>query len=82
MGCSVFTRPSSISGKPVSSEMSLTAMPESRSSLAVPPVETELDPQAGELAGEVGQAGFVGDAEDGAVDFGSGGRHVASGMGK
>src|SRR5579864_2877453 len=38
-GCSVLTRPSSISGKPVSSEMSFTGMLESRSSLAVPPVE-------------------------------------------
>src|SRR5882762_226067 len=40
MGWSVLTRPSSISGKPVSSEMSLTLMPASRSSFAVPPVET------------------------------------------
>src|SRR6185437_13399335 len=40
----VFTRPSSISGKPVRSEMSLTLTPESRSSLAVPPVETSSTP--------------------------------------
>src|SRR5882724_13557909 len=40
MGCRVLTRPSSISGKPVSSEMSLTEIPASRRSLAVPPVET------------------------------------------
>src|SRR5258708_31495402 len=38
-GCSVFTRPPSISGQPVKSETSRTAIPASRSSLAVPPVE-------------------------------------------
>src|SRR5437868_9049982 len=39
-GCSVFTRPSSISGKPVSAATSFTSMPLSLSNLAVPPVET------------------------------------------
>src|SRR5579859_3867172 len=39
LGCSVLTRPSSISGKPVISEISLTLTPDSRSNLAVPPVE-------------------------------------------
>src|SRR6185312_1258630 len=39
LGCSVLTRPSIISGKPVSSEMSETARPASRNALAVPPVE-------------------------------------------
>src|SRR5450631_4490446 len=48
-GCSVLTRPSSISGNPVSSEMSFTAMPESRNSLAVPPVETSSTPKATSL---------------------------------
>src|ERR1700723_6285 len=44
LGCKVLTRPSSISGNPVSSEISFTAMPESRSSLAVPPVEISSTP--------------------------------------
>src|SRR5262245_57540819 len=39
-GCSVFTLPSIISGKPVSSETSRTARPASASALRVPPVET------------------------------------------
>ena len=38
-GCSVFTRPSIISGNPVYSEISITAMPFSFSNLQVPPVE-------------------------------------------
>src|SRR4051812_721019 len=43
-GCSVFTRPSIISGNPVRSEMSSTVSPASRSALAVPPVETSSTP--------------------------------------
>ena len=39
-GCSVLTRPSSISGKPVSSDTSRTVSPCSRSRRAVPPVDT------------------------------------------
>src|SRR6218665_1028706 len=39
-GCSVFTRPSSISGKPVCSATSVTGRPASASSLAVPPVDS------------------------------------------
>src|SRR6266478_4761076 len=39
LGCRVFTRPPNISGQPVKSETSRTAIPDSRSSLAVPPVE-------------------------------------------
>jgi len=38
-GCSVFTRPSMISGKPVWSLTSITVSPASRSALAEPPVE-------------------------------------------
>jgi len=38
-GCSVFTRPSMISGDSVYSETSMTGTPPSRSALAVPPVE-------------------------------------------
>src|SRR5512139_1371564 len=44
LGCSVFTRPSSISGKPVYSLTSITARPASRSALAVPPVESSSTP--------------------------------------
>ena len=39
-GCSVLTRPSIISGKPVTSETLTTGRPASASALAVPPVET------------------------------------------
>ena len=45
-GCSVLTRPSIISGKPVRSETSRTASPASASALAVPPVETSSTPRA------------------------------------
>src|SRR5258706_1348250 len=44
LGCSVFTRPSIISGNLVISEMSETARPASRSALAVPPVEISTTP--------------------------------------
>ena len=46
VGCSVFTRPSSISGKPVSSATSVTGRPASASSLAVPPVDSSFTPSA------------------------------------
>src|SRR6266853_1527294 len=49
LGWSVFTRPSSISGKPVSSEMSFTRTPESRNSLEVPPVEISSTPRPASL---------------------------------
>src|SRR5580658_267671 len=45
-GCMVFTRPSSISGKPVTSLTSLTGMPDSRSRRAVPPVEINSAPSS------------------------------------
>src|SRR5437762_3061909 len=41
-GCSVFTLPSMISGKPVSSATSVTGNPASLSAFAVPPVETSV----------------------------------------
>src|ERR1017187_9268542 len=43
-GCSVFTRPSSISGNPVTSEISATFKPLPAISLAVPPVEMSSMP--------------------------------------
>src|SRR5215471_10395588 len=45
LGWSVLTRPSSISGKPVTSETSNTGTPESRRSLAVPPVDRICTPR-------------------------------------
>src|SRR5262249_10169846 len=42
--CSVFTRPPRISGKPVKSPTSVTAMPAARSAFAVPPVERSSKP--------------------------------------
>ena len=46
----------------------LTGIPESRSSFAVPPVEMSSTPMCGEFAGELDQAGLVGDAENCALD--------------
>src|SRR5665647_1387312 len=46
LGCMVLTRPSSISGKPVTSSTSVTGIPESLSSLAVPPVEMTWTPMS------------------------------------
>src|SRR5665213_3291261 len=45
-GCIVFTRPSSISGKPVTALTSRTGMPDSRKRRAVPPVEIRSAPRA------------------------------------
>ena len=45
-GWSVFTRPSSISGKPVTAATSVTGRPASRSARAVPPVLTSSKPRA------------------------------------
>src|SRR5262245_4770341 len=44
-GCNVLTRPSSISGKPVTSATSSTFNPASASDLRVPPVETSSTPK-------------------------------------
>ena len=44
-GCSVLTRPSMISGKPVTADTSIASMPSPRSSLAVPPVEMICTPR-------------------------------------
>ena len=63
-GCSVFTRPSSISGKPVTSATSTTGTPDSRSSFAVPPVERISTPRAARPAGELHHAGLVVHAQE------------------
>ena len=46
LGCRVLTRPSMISGKPVSSETSRTARPASRMAFALPPVDSSSTPRA------------------------------------
>ena len=68
LGCSVFTRPSIISGKPVSSATSSTLRPASASALRGAAGRDELDAVAGERAGEIDQAGLVGHREQGAGD--------------
>ena len=65
-GCSVFTRPSIISGKPVRSVTSRTGRPASASALRVPPVETSSTPRSCERAREIDEAGLVGHGEKGA----------------
>src|SRR5580765_6056764 len=45
-GCSVLTRPSIISGKPVTVDTLVTASPASLRARAVPPVETRSKPRA------------------------------------
>ena len=45
-GCSVFTRPSSISGKPVTSSTGVTSTPASRRVAAVPPEDTSETPSS------------------------------------
>ena len=63
-GCIVLTRPSSISGKPVTSLTSRTGMPASRRRRAVPPVEISSAPRSREAAGELGHTGLVGNADE------------------
>src|SRR3954452_18608084 len=45
-GCSVLTRPSMISGKPVKSSIERTSSPDERSETAVPPVDTSSMPSS------------------------------------
>ena len=67
-GCSVLTRPPSISGEPVTSETAVTAMPASRSAAAVPPDETISTPELRQLARELHHAGLVRDRDERAAD--------------
>ena len=66
-GCSVFTRPSIISGKPVNSETSATARPAAFSAAAVPPVETISMPCAFKGGRERYETGLVGDRKEGST---------------
>jgi hypothetical protein len=64
-GCRVLTRPSSISGKPVTSDTSVTGRPASASSLAVPPVDSRRTPWACSALGKFDDAGLVGHGQQG-----------------
>ena len=67
-GCSVLTRPSIISGKPVTAATSVTLRPASLKAFEVPPVEISCDAVLGERLGEVDEPGFVRDRQQGAAD--------------
>ncbi len=67
-GCSVLTRPSSISGKPVTSEMSRTVRPPLASACACAAGGNQFDVEGGEAASQIEKAGLVADAEQGAAD--------------
>ncbi len=58
-GCRVLTRPSSISGEPVTAATSVTGRPASRSVRAVPPVDTSSQPRATRPRPRSTQAGLV-----------------------
>ena len=68
VGCSVLTRPSIISGKPVTSETLTTGSPASARALAVPPVETSFEAAGVQGLGEGHQAGLVGDTQQRSAD--------------
>ncbi len=63
-GCNVFTRPSSISGNPVTDATSVTGRPASRSVRAVPPVDTSSIAAGDEAAAQVRQPALVRDREE------------------
>ena len=76
-GCSVFTRPSSISGKPVTSSTVMTGDARRlRSVAAVPPVETISQPSCDQALGERDDPALVADrdqrARHGGADHGVG----------
>ncbi len=58
-GCSVFTRPSIISGKPVTSEIPATGSPAARRARAVPPVDTSSHPAAARAVANGTRPGLV-----------------------
>ena len=82
-GCSVFTRPSRISGKPVSSDTSTTASPASCSARAVPPVDrSSAPPRRQRTARSSTRPDLVGDGQQRAADGKEVGRghHPAFGL--
>ena len=58
-GCSVFTRPSSISGEPVTSSTRVTGMPASASAADVLPDDTSSTPSSCSAARQLDEAGLV-----------------------
>ena len=62
-GCSVLTRPPSISGAPVTDSTDVTSSPSSSSRAAVPPEATSSQPSVGEAARELVEAGLVVDGD-------------------
>ena len=81
-GCSVLTRPSIISGKPVRSRHVLRpAGPASASALLRAAGRDEVDAALAQRAGEVDEAGLVGDGQQGARDALQIARHPAAPLG-
>ena len=62
-GCSVFTRPSRISGEPVNSATSVTSMPGLADRRRGAAGGEDLDAQLAQPAGEVDDPGLVGDRD-------------------
>ena len=62
-GCSVLTRPSIISGKPVTSEMPTTASPRLEGARGAAGGD-ELEAASGKTARELDEAGLVGNAQE------------------
>ena len=63
-GCSVLTRPSIISGKPVTSETLVTGSPASASALRGAAGGHQLEAAGGEAAAELDQPGLIGNTEN------------------
>ena len=63
-GCRVLTRPSIISGKPVTSETLMTGSPAVGEGPGGAAGRDQLDAEGGQAAGEVDQAGFVGNTQN------------------
>ena len=68
-GCRVLTRPSMISGKPVTSDTSRTGRPASRSARGGAAGGQQFDAARGERAGQFDQAGLVGNGQQRAADL-------------
>ena len=69
MGCSVFTRPSIISGKPVTFSMGVTSTPASASAFGGAARADYFDAHLRQILGEINDAGFVRHANQSRLDF-------------
>ena len=78
-GCRVFTRPSIISGKPVSSATSFTGRPAAAMAARGAAGRDQLDAGGGQRPGGLDEAGLVGDRDQGAADGDEVGRGGISG---